>query len=79
MAKDEEVEWRRMRRLNGEGSRSIFILIFILPFLFLFKLRFSLKSSPKVFGVAAVTNYVARLVVKVVFYRFIIRRLLPPV
>ena len=20
MAKDEEVEWRRMRRLNGEGS-----------------------------------------------------------
>ena len=21
MAKNEEVEWRRMRRLNGEGSR----------------------------------------------------------
>ena len=21
MAKDEEVEWRRMRRLNGEGSK----------------------------------------------------------
>ena len=26
MAKDEEVEWRRMRRLNGEGS-----IILILP------------------------------------------------
>ena len=25
MAKDEEVEWRRMRRLNGEGSENIII------------------------------------------------------
>ena len=23
MAKDEEVEWRRMRRLNGEGSLTL--------------------------------------------------------
>ena len=25
MAKDEAVEWRRMRRLNGEGSETIII------------------------------------------------------
>ena len=24
MAKDEEVEWRRMRRLNGEGSIKVY-------------------------------------------------------
>ena len=45
----------------------IFILVFILPFLFLLKLGFGLKSSPKVFGVGAVANYVARPVVEVAF------------
>ena len=43
------------------------MLIFILPFLFLLKLGFGLKSSSKVFGVGAVTNYIARPVVEVVF------------
>ena len=45
----------------------IFMLVFILPFLFLLKLGFDLKSSPKVFGIGAVANYVARPVVEVVF------------
>ena len=26
MAKDEEVEWRRMKRLNGEGSVATFVI-----------------------------------------------------
>ena len=30
MAKDEEVEWRRMRRLNGEGSEKTVINRFII-------------------------------------------------